>query len=128
MDVQTDERLLRNIEGYLMELVCIVESIDEVNVLADVLVSVQTALRNLAQRYPMWKQLFLEALLESDKVTLTGMVQATEQLIALRARELLNSTERHEERAEITIAHAALLSIKTHKLGWPPVSARDGLR
>jgi hypothetical protein len=48
MDVQTDERLLRNIEGYLMELVCNVESIDEVNLVADVLVSVQDALRHLA--------------------------------------------------------------------------------
>ena len=50
MDVQTDERLLRNIEGYLMELVCNVESIDEVNVIADVLVPVQDALRGLAQK------------------------------------------------------------------------------
>ncbi len=50
MDAQTDERFLRNIEGYLMELVCNVESIDEVNVIADVLVSVQDALRDLAQK------------------------------------------------------------------------------
>ena len=50
MDVQTDERLLRNIEGYLMELICIVESIDEVNLIADVLISVQDALRDLAQK------------------------------------------------------------------------------
>jgi hypothetical protein len=48
MGVQTDERLLRNIEGYLMELVCNVESIDEVSLIADVLVSVQDALRDLA--------------------------------------------------------------------------------
>jgi hypothetical protein len=50
MDVQTDERLLRNIEGYLMELVCSVESIDEVSLIADALVSVQDALRDLAQK------------------------------------------------------------------------------
>jgi hypothetical protein len=49
MDAQTNERFLRNIEGYLMELVCNVESIDEVNVIADVLVSVQDALRDLSQ-------------------------------------------------------------------------------
>jgi hypothetical protein len=78
--------------------------------------------------YPMWKQLCLEALLESDKEQLTVLVQATEQLIALRAQELVNSTERREERAEMAVALASLLSIKTHKLGWPPVSARDGLR
>jgi hypothetical protein len=50
VDVQTDERFLRNIEGYLMELVCNVESIDEVNVIADVLVSVKDALRDLSQK------------------------------------------------------------------------------
>ena len=50
MGVQTDERFLRNIEGYLMELVCNVESIDEVNVIADVLVSVKDALRALRQK------------------------------------------------------------------------------
>jgi len=50
MDVQTDERLLRNIEGYLIELICIVESMNEVNLVADALVSVQDALRDLAQK------------------------------------------------------------------------------
>jgi hypothetical protein len=50
MDVHTDERFLRNVEDYLTELVCNVESIDEVNVIADVLVSVKDALRNLAQK------------------------------------------------------------------------------
>ena len=50
MDVRTDERLLRNIEGYLMELVCNVESIDGVSLIADVLVSVHDALRDLAQQ------------------------------------------------------------------------------
>jgi hypothetical protein len=51
MDVQTDERLLRNIEGYLIELVCSVESMDEVTLLAEVLVSVQDALRDLEPRF-----------------------------------------------------------------------------
>ena len=50
MDAQTDERFLRNIEGYLMELVCVVESIDEVSLIADALGSVQEALRDLAQK------------------------------------------------------------------------------
>jgi hypothetical protein len=49
MDVQTDERLLRDIEGYLIELVCNVESIDELDLVAEALVSVQDALRHLAQ-------------------------------------------------------------------------------
>ena len=50
MDVQTDERLLRNMEGYLIELVCNIESMSEVNLVAEVLVSVQDALRGLAQK------------------------------------------------------------------------------
>jgi hypothetical protein len=50
MNVQTDERILGNIEGYLMELVCNVENIHQVNLVADVLVSVQDALRDLAQK------------------------------------------------------------------------------
>ncbi len=50
MDVQTDERLLRNFEGFLMELVCTVESIDEVNLIADVLFWVQQDLRDLDQK------------------------------------------------------------------------------
>jgi hypothetical protein len=49
MDVQTDERLLINIEGYLIELVCNVESMDQVNLVAEALVSVQDALGHLAQ-------------------------------------------------------------------------------
>ena len=49
MNVQTDERLLINIEGYLIELVCNVESMDELNLVAEALVSVQAALRHLAQ-------------------------------------------------------------------------------
>ncbi len=52
MDVQTDERSLRNIEGYLMELVCNIESIEEVSLIADVLLSVQDALRDLAPKSP----------------------------------------------------------------------------
>ncbi|MFZ0584255.1 MAG: hypothetical protein WAN72_03830 [Candidatus Acidiferrales bacterium] len=50
MDAETDERFLRNIEAYLMELVCNVESIEEVNLIADVLDSVLAALQDLAQK------------------------------------------------------------------------------
>ena len=49
MDVQTDERFLINLEGYLVDLVCNVESMDELNLVAEVLVSVQDAIRYLAQ-------------------------------------------------------------------------------
>jgi hypothetical protein len=78
--------------------------------------------------YPIWKELYLEALLESDKEKLTGLVQATESALASRSQELSNSPDPHEERGEMAAANAALLSMNTHKLGWPPVSARDGLR
>jgi hypothetical protein len=75
-----------------------------------------------------WKKLYLWVLIESDKEKLTGLIQAVEHAIARRTRELLNSTDHHRERGEMAAANADLLSIKTHKLGWPPVSARDGLR
>ncbi|MFZ3329550.1 MAG: hypothetical protein WA197_02885 [Candidatus Acidiferrales bacterium] len=75
-----------------------------------------------------WKELYLWALIESDKEKLTELVQAIECAIAGRSQELLHSSDIHEERGEMTAANAALLSIKTHKLGWPAVSARDGLR
>jgi hypothetical protein len=69
--------------------------------------------------YPTsWKELYLRVLLESDPTSLTELVLATEQAIALRAQELLNSSDHHEER-EMSIAKASLLAIKVHKLGWP---------
>lgn len=50
VDARTDERFLRNIEGFLMELVSYVESIDGVSLISDVLTSVQGALRDLTQK------------------------------------------------------------------------------
>jgi hypothetical protein len=83
----------------------------------------------MRESYPIpWKELYLWVLIESDKEKLTELVQATEQAIALRAQELLNSPDHHKERSEMTVARAALLSLKTHKLGWPAVSVSDGLR
>jgi hypothetical protein len=72
-----------------------------------------------------WKELYVWALIESDKEKLTGLIQAIEQAIAGRAQELLNSPDHHEERNEMAVANGALLSIKTHKLGWPPVRVSD---
>ena len=72
-----------------------------------------------------WKEMYLWALIESDKKKLTELVQAIECAIASRAQELLNSTDHHEERSEMAAVNAALLSIKTHKLGWPPVRVSD---
>ena len=73
-----------------------------------------------------WKELCLEALLESDEKRLAELVQATEVAIGDRARHLSSSSDHQKERAEVSVANAALLSIKTHKLRWPPVAANDG--
>jgi hypothetical protein len=35
--------------------------------------------------YPIWKEFYLEALLESDREKLTGLVATTEQAIAVRS-------------------------------------------
>lgn len=66
-----------------------------------------------------WKQPFLQALEESDMLKLTALVRASERAIFLRQQELRNSSDRREERSEMSVAELALLTIKTHKLGWP---------
>jgi hypothetical protein len=68
---------------------------------------------------PSWKQPFLQALEESDMLKLTVLVRASERAIFLRQQELRNSSDHHEERSEMSVAELALLTIKTHKLGWP---------
>lgn len=72
--------------------------------------------------YP-WKETFQRMLQESDEGRLHELVLATEQALVERARELANSSDHHEERSELAAAMAALLTIKTHKLGWPAVLA-----
>lgn len=75
----------------------------------------------------LWKELCLQTVLESDPQKLTELVLASEQAMADRARQFLSSSDQHEERSEMAIAKASLLSIKTHKLGWPPVPSSGGL-
>jgi hypothetical protein len=73
--------------------------------------------------YPTsWKEPYRQALKESDQQKLTELVQAAEYAIVLRLQELQNSTDHHEERAEMKRAAADLLVIKTYKLGWPSIS------
>lgn len=69
----------------------------------------------------LWKEPYRQALKESDEQKLTELVQAAENAIVLRLRELEKSTNNREERAEMKRAAADLLVIKTYKLGWPPV-------
>lgn len=70
------------------------------------------------ERPPSWKEPFLQVLEESDKRKLSKLVHATQHAIFLRQRELKNSPDDHEEESEMYVAIAALLNIKTHKLGW----------
>jgi hypothetical protein len=81
---------------------------------------------------PMWKKMFLEAVLEalsgSDKEKLNELLQATERAITLRTQELLKSSDHHEEHGEMDIALASVLSIKTFKLRWPALYTSDGFR
>jgi len=66
-----------------------------------------------------WREPFVAAMLETDKDKLTERVHAAEGAIFLRLQELTDSAEHHEERTEIQVACAALLSVQVNKLGWP---------
>jgi hypothetical protein len=66
-----------------------------------------------------WKELYLQALLESDTEKLRELVQATE--LAMAARELSGSAS-NKERGDMAVAKESLLGIKVKKLGWPSVS------
>lgn len=66
-----------------------------------------------------WQELYLNALTETDQKKLSELIQAVEGAMFLRWQELANSTDHREERSEMHVASAALLAIKTHKLGWP---------
>ncbi len=68
---------------------------------------------------PPWREPFLAALAETDKDKLTELVYAAEGAIFVRLQELAGSADHHEERSEIHVACAALLSIQVNKLGWP---------
>jgi hypothetical protein len=80
----------------------------------------------MQESYPgSWKDLYLQSVLESEKELLTVLVQATELAILFRAQKILNSTDHRKEGSEMAVAYASLLSIKTNKLGWRPVSASE---
>ena len=66
---------------------------------------------------PSWKQPFLQALRETDKQRLRELVLAAEHAIILRQQELGNSSHHHEERSEMQVAIAALLTVSVYKLG-----------
>jgi Mlc titration factor MtfA (ptsG expression regulator) len=66
---------------------------------------------------PSWKQPFLQALRESDKQRLRELVVAAEHAIILRQQELKHSSDHREERSEMQVAIAALLTLNVYKLG-----------
>jgi hypothetical protein len=66
-----------------------------------------------------WKVPFLEAMFETDKEKLTKLVYAAEGAIFVRLQELAGSSDHHEERSEMQVACAALLTVQVNKLGWP---------
>ena len=70
----------------------------------------------------LWKELYTQALRESDREKVTLLVFAAELAITERSRQLLNSPEHREELTELAVAKWALETIKFRKLGWPPVA------
>jgi hypothetical protein len=71
--------------------------------------------------HPLWKELYTQALLESEKDRVTLLLLAAELAMAERSRQLLNSSDHHEELTELAIAKADLESVRFCKLGWPAV-------
>ncbi|MGA7919621.1 MAG: hypothetical protein WCA38_08095 [Candidatus Acidiferrales bacterium] len=66
-----------------------------------------------------WQESYQLALTETDKDRLIELIHATEATMFRRWQELTNSPDHHEEGSEMEVASAALLRIKTHRLGWP---------
>ncbi|MGA7918321.1 MAG: hypothetical protein WCA38_01535 [Candidatus Acidiferrales bacterium] len=66
-----------------------------------------------------WQEPYQRVLGETDTNRLIELIHATEAAMFRRWQELAGSSDHHEERSELELASAALLSIKTHKLGWP---------
>lgn len=73
-----------------------------------------------------WKEPYRQAVKGANPQKQVELVLAAEYAIVLRLQELENSKENQEERAEMKRAAADLLSIKTHKLGWPSVPVTAG--
>ncbi|MGA7622065.1 MAG: hypothetical protein WB630_01640 [Candidatus Acidiferrales bacterium] len=66
-----------------------------------------------------WKEFYSRALIETDADKLIELIHATEGAMFRRWQELADSSDHHEEKSEMEVATAALLSIKSQKLGWP---------
>jgi len=71
-----------------------------------------------APKFGLWEELFQEALLETDRKTLTVLVELVEAAIVARRRQLENVEGNEKERAAMLLASKELLILKTEKLGW----------
>ena len=76
-----------------------------------------------------WKEIFLQAMNESDREKLRRLVPKAEAAIFLRREELGNSAEAREELSTIVVAMEALRSIRVQQLGSiTPRASNDGGR
>jgi hypothetical protein len=76
-----------------------------------------------------WKEIFLQAMNESDREKLRRLVPKAEAAIFLRREELGNSAEAREELSTIVVAMEALRSIRVQQLGGvTPRASHDGGR
>jgi hypothetical protein len=64
-----------------------------------------------------WKDIFLQAMEESDKENLHRLVRAAELAIFLRREQLVDSAEFQEELSTMAVAIEALCSIRIHQIG-----------
>jgi len=71
---------------------------------------------------PLWKELYTQAFMESDREKVTLLLLAAELAMTERSRQLLNACDHHEELTELAVAKTALETIRFRKLGWPPVA------
>jgi hypothetical protein len=71
---------------------------------------------------PLWKELYTQAFMESDREKVTLLLLAAELAMTERSRQLLNDCDHHEELTELAVAKTALETIRFRKLGWPPVA------
>jgi hypothetical protein len=68
---------------------------------------------------PSWKQLYVEALRETDKKRLAELAYVAEEAIFFRLGQLEGSADHREEQSELKAACAVLLTTRVAKLGWP---------
>ena len=71
---------------------------------------------------PLWKELYTQAFMESDRAKVALLLLAAELAMTERSRQLLNCPEHREELNELAVAKAALETTRFRKLGWPPVA------